>query len=179
MAAFRDDQPITFDDVLGAAKADFSAFALLAGSLDPRLALVPVALRTTGDVIGLTRNGLDLLMGDEEEDEADIIGQAKEEVKKQADTAKETRKEDWREFSRLDPLAQDKHLAKLWATNPGLAWSFTVKRETAQLTQNERDLKAFPKEIREATARKVLDALPSEARAAREARFKSLDILAK
>ncbi len=176
---YRDDQPITFDEILGAAKADSSAFALLAGSIDPRLAIVPVALRAAGDAIGITRNGLDLLMGDPEEDEADVIAQAKEAVKKQAETAKETRKDDWREFSRLDPLAQDKRLAELWAKNPGLARSFTAKRETAQLTQNERDLKALPKEIRETTARQILDALPADARASREARFQSIDILAK
>ena len=152
---------------------------MLAGSIDPRLAIVPVALRAAGDAIGITRNGLDLLMGDDEEDEADIISQAKEATKKQTETAKETRKDEWREFSRLDPLAQDKRLAELWAKNPGLARSFTAKRETAQLTQNERDLKALPKEIRETTARQILDALPADARASRETRFQSIEILAK
>lgn len=115
---YRDDQPITFDDILGAAKADSFAFALLAGSIDPHLAIVPVAIRATGDAIGITRNGLDLLMGDADEDEADIITQAKEAAKTQAATAKESRKDEWREFSRLDPLAQDKRLAELKATDP-------------------------------------------------------------
>jgi hypothetical protein len=174
---YRDDQPITFDDVLGAARADSSAFALLAGSIDPRLAIVPVALRAAGDAVGITRNGLDLLMGDKDEDEADIIAQAKEEAKKQATTAKDSRKDEWREFSRLDPLAQDKRLAELRTTNPALARTLSNKRDTVQLSQNERDLKALPKELREATARQILDALPPDARAAREARFQSLEIL--
>ena len=174
---YRDDQPITFDDVLGAAKADSSAFALLAGSIDPRLAIVPVALRAAGDAVGITRNGLDLIMGDKDEDEADIIGQAKEEAKKQAAAAKDTRKDDWRDFSRLDPLAQDKRLAELRTTNPALARTLSNKRDTVQLSQNERDLKALPKELREATARQILDALPPAERPARESRFRSLEIL--